>query len=253
MKTKNRTFEILLKKFPASEYVLMAEVSDEAGFNRSRSADFMVMNLWRSRGLNLIGFERKTHRGDWLKELKSPAKAENIFQYCDQWYLLTDSENVAKIEEIPETWGWMHIKPDGRIVIFKDAPKLNPIAISRSFLSCMLRRANAKDGYTLTSTIQDKIDEARQSGMNQRDHGNQRKIEYHDELLKNIHDFKDETGIDLGARGWSSISGKKAGEFVKFMNNGGVDKLKKDLEKLQNISTALHMDITNAIETLNNQ
>src|SRR3990167_200745 len=99
MVEKLTIWNILRKHFPENEYALMAEVRDRAGFHASRSADFIAVNLYPSRGLAVNGIELKSHRGDWLGELKNPKKAENIFQYCDHFWLLTADESVARIEE----------------------------------------------------------------------------------------------------------------------------------------------------------
>lgn len=120
-------WEVLRFKFPAQEYVLIEEVSDASGFSRSRSLDYMLVNLWNSRGLAITGIEKKTNRGDWLKELKNPAKQENHFKYCDYFYLLTDKDGVAKIEEIPPNWGWYHINGSGILKTMKVAPQYLPI------------------------------------------------------------------------------------------------------------------------------
>jgi hypothetical protein len=79
-------FEILRKRFPENEYALMAEVRDKAGFDASRSADYIAVNLWPSRGLSVNGIELKSFRSDWLSELRKPEKAEKIFQYCDYFW-----------------------------------------------------------------------------------------------------------------------------------------------------------------------
>ena len=44
--------------------------------------------VWPSRGLYLHGFEIKVHRNDWLRELKNPAKAEEIAGYCHFWWVV---------------------------------------------------------------------------------------------------------------------------------------------------------------------
>jgi len=146
---KPDVFGILRKRYPESEYALMQEVSNDAGFNRSRSADYIVMNLWPSRGLALLGFEQKASRSDWLSELKKPEKAESIFKYCDYWYLITTEEGIAKLEEIPETWGWVCIK-GGKIHTMKDAPKLTPEPVSRGMLACCMFRVAYTQGYQST-------------------------------------------------------------------------------------------------------
>jgi hypothetical protein len=230
---KKPILEILLNKFPAREYALMSEVRDAAGFGASRSADYLIMGLWPSRGLDMIGIERKSYRVDWLSELKKPEKAENIYQYCDRWYLLTDNENVAKIEEIPTMWGWYHIDEKGKFKIIKEAPKLNPLPISKSFLACILKRASCKDGYVTHESINDKIIEAKQTGLNERDYHNKSIIESFQTLKKEVGEFEEITGIKLNNPRWGN-SGKKLGEWVTFLSNGGVDEIKKSMTFIKN-------------------
>lgn len=235
---KKNTLDLLLKKFPANEYALMAEVRDAAGFNASRSADFLAMGLWPSRGLDMIGIERKSYRNDWLSELKKPEKAENIYQYCDRWYLLTDKEGVAKIEEIPTTWGWMHINEAGKIVIYKEAPKLTPMAVSKSFLACILKRASCKDGWVTAESIQDKLDEAKRIGLNERDHSNKRTIEAYQTISTDVKEFEEITGLKLSNLRWG-VTGKKIGEAVKFVLDGGIEEAKKQMTYIKNYHSAL--------------
>ena len=158
MATKD-IWAILRKRFSESQYALMAEVSDAAGYSRSRSADFVAVGLWPSRGLSITGFELKSNRSDWLSELKKPQKAENIFQYCHYWYLLTDGETIAKLEEIPENWGWLNIVGE-KTVIKKEAPKLSPKPASNHVLAAMLKRAASTDGFIRKSEVQNEIDAA---------------------------------------------------------------------------------------------
>lgn len=235
---KKQTLDILLKKFPANEYALMAEVRDAAGFGASRSADFLVMGLWPSRGLDMIGIERKSFRQDWIKELKTPEKAENIYQYCDRWYLLTDNENVAKIEEIPINWGWMHIDVNNKLRVIKDAPKLTPMPISRSFLACILKRASSKDGWVTEESIQGRIDAAKEKGMQERDHRNKRTIETYEALSKDVKEFEEATGMKLLNPKWG-VTGKKLGDAVKFILDGGIEEMKKTVIYIKNHHSAL--------------
>jgi hypothetical protein len=82
------TFQVLRKIFPETEYVLISEVSDAAGFSRSRSLDYMVINLWESRGLAINGIEQKSNRSDWLKELRNPEKQQNHFKSATTFIFL---------------------------------------------------------------------------------------------------------------------------------------------------------------------
>src|SRR4051812_4949848 len=95
----------LLAMFCAPEYAILKEVAKGTGTNGGRYADAVAMSLYPSRGLHLYGFEVKTSRADWLSELKSPRKAEDIACFCDFWYLVIGSNDIVKVGELPETWG----------------------------------------------------------------------------------------------------------------------------------------------------
>lgn len=248
MEEKKDIYSILRRKFPESEYALMEEVSDAAGFYRSRSADYILMNLWPSRGLSLSGIEQKVSRSDWLSELKKPHKAENIYQYCDYFWLLTGNEDVAKLEEIPETWGWMCIK-GAKIFIKKDAPKLTPIPITKHFLAAMLKRASSKQGFTRTSEIEDKINAAREDGKEREEKNAIHLRKRYDELKDNVEKYKNSTGIDLSADRWGDKI-ENIGAAVNFISKGGADAMEKRLIELQSAAEKCLSGIKAGIETI---
>lgn len=244
-------WQYLRAKYPETEYALMQEVSDAAGFSRSRSADYIVYSLYPSRGLHMSGIELKSNRGDWLKELKQPQKAENIFRYCDFFWLLTTDEMVAKLEEIPMTWGWMCIK-GGKIHIKKPAPKLEPAVISKSFLAALLKRACDKKNFVPIDSIEDKIAEAGERG---KEHSKNRleKLERdYAELKKEVFDFRQASGIDLRDYRWNT-SPTTIGKAVKFIEGGGAESLRKDLLKLEETAKNIHQQICDGLEILKQQ
>lgn len=238
-------YSLLRKRYPENGYALMQEVSDAAGFNRSRSADYIVMSLWPSRGLELSGIELKSFRSDWLSELKNPEKAENIYKYCDTFWLLTTDDTIAKIEEIPITWGWMCIK-GSRIIVKKEAPKLTPQPITRNFLAAMLKRAESKSGFIRVSEIQDKIDTSVQNTNDINKKALERTQSELKSLTEKVKTFSKESGIDFhNAYTWGNHTIENMGKAVKFINDGGAESVKKDLLRLQQISN----DINNKIST----
>lgn len=117
-------FTLLRRKYaqPEGEWVFMAEVAARpagGGF-----ADGVAVNTWRSRGHAVHGFEVKVSRADWLRELKSPAKAEPVFRYCDYWFLVAEKD-IVKPGELPAAWG--HLERRGASLhVVKAAPKLTP-------------------------------------------------------------------------------------------------------------------------------
>lgn len=206
----------------------MAEVSDAVGFSRSRSADYIAVNLWPSRGLTITGIEVKSYRSDWLSELKKPAKAENIYQYCDYFYLLTIDDTIAKLEEIPATWGWLCVK--GSVVkTMKEAPRLEAKPVSRHFMCAMLKRACNKEHWVHEDSIEERIEVARALGEKTGKQDNQYKAGQYDQLSAVVKEFEEASGINMNC--WRPK--KKIGAAVQFLNDGGAEGLAKKLVKLK--------------------
>lgn len=111
-----------------------------AGFESRRTADYIAMDLWPNygKGLDLIGHEVKVSRGDWLSELRDPDKAETFKVHMDRWFLVASDPSIVKPGELPEGWGLMVASGSGlRVAV--PAPKLDPLPVPKSFLSCLLR------------------------------------------------------------------------------------------------------------------
>lgn len=109
-----------------------------------RYADAVAVNLWPSRGLEVLGFEIKASRRDWVKELKSPSKSAEIQKYCDRWWVVAGGANIVQAGELPPTWGLLVVHGGGskqRLVCTQEAPKLEAQPLDKAFLLSMLRRA----------------------------------------------------------------------------------------------------------------
>ena len=125
------------------------EVHNATGYGQRRSADAIVMNLWPSRGLAIHGMELKAHRSDWLKELRDPAKAEMIAEYCDYWWIVA-APDIVKRDEVPDGWGLMVLTGE-KLRAVKDAPKKKAKVLDREFAAALLRRAHEHmESETLT-------------------------------------------------------------------------------------------------------
>ena len=77
-------------------FAFMEQVGNATGWECNRHADAIVVSLWKSRGLEIMGFETKVSRSDWLKELKQPEKADEISKYCHRWYLVVGDESIVQ-------------------------------------------------------------------------------------------------------------------------------------------------------------
>jgi len=142
--------ELLREQYPHPDSAIIAEFQNMTG-GYARRADAIAMHCWPSKGLELIGFEIKTSRADWLRELKQPEKAEAIKQFCDRWYLVIYEYEIVHFgfgfeqKEVPDDWGVMIRQWEGsgyKLKIKKEAPKLDPKPIDRLFLASLMRLAS---------------------------------------------------------------------------------------------------------------
>lgn len=96
----------------------------------SRRFDLIAIMGWQSRGHEVMGFEVKVSRSDWLSELKDPAKAEPLVRLCSRWWIAAPPD-VVKADELPPSWGLLVIHPE-QIRTAKQAPTLVPAKARRA-------------------------------------------------------------------------------------------------------------------------
>ena len=155
--TEQDAFRMLKAGYDLRQWVIFSQVRDATGrAGAGRTADAIAMNTWPSRGLEVHGFEIKLYRGDWLRELKKPEKAESIFAFCDRWWLVVPehegveidtgsrtlkADPIVKPDELPPTWGLVYVSEKGNHVGVQ-APKLEPRPLTREFVASILRCAS---------------------------------------------------------------------------------------------------------------
>lgn len=135
--TTEQVRQLLRRRFASPEWALLEEVAPATG-GGTGYADAVAMNLWRSRGHVVYGFEIKVSRSDWQRELKKPAKAESVFQYCDGWYVVA-LPGVVRDGELPAAWGILEVH-GGKLVEKVKPPKLAPTPLDRPFVASLVRR-----------------------------------------------------------------------------------------------------------------
>jgi hypothetical protein len=219
-------WELLRVHYPTNAYSLLREVRNAAGYNATRSADGIAVGLWPSRGLEIEGLELKAHRQDWIGELKNPAKAEAIFQFCDRWWVVAEKEGIVKQEEVPAPWGFMEARGEKLFTVIK-APKLEPKPLTKGFVVCMLKRAVS--GMIPQSEIKDKLEEARISGGLTSSY---RVKELEDDvhsLKETIVEFEKESGLHI--TNWNAGN---IGKAVKMITDCGAERIKDQLLRLKN-------------------
>jgi hypothetical protein len=206
--------------------------------------------LYPSRGLTITGIEVKSSRGDWLRELKNPQKAESIFCRCDYFYLFTADDKVAKLEEIPASWGWLAIK-GSKVYTMKEAPK-NKIDfnVDRSFMCALLKRAT--QGLIHPSTIESTIEERVNASNIYKDRVINDLQDQIDKLQQKIKQFEDAAGIRLNdGYGYSDVPPRKVGEVIKLLANNKIDQYKTEVNNIKERAETFLRNINTAVDIFN--
>ena len=211
----------LRARFALPEYALMFEVRSGTGHSSQvRYADAMALGLWPSRGMDLIGFEIKVSRSDWLREMKEPQKADRIGYFCDRWYVVAGAKEIVLPGELPSGWGLMVPRGDG-LVVSKEAPPLMDVKpMSRAFLASLMRAASVQ--CPAEAVIADRVTLALAQQAEQFKQSRDREARSNEQDLKllreAVEDFERTSGVSI--RGWR---GKKVGEAVRFILEGGLE------------------------------
>jgi primosomal protein N'' len=199
--------DMLQKRYPAGEWALLEEVAPATG-GGTRYADAVAVNLWQSRGHAVHGFEIKVGRGDWLKELKDPSKAEPVYRYCDHWWIVAP-KGIVKDGELPPTWGLLELRESGLTQVV-NAPKLEPQPLNRAFFASLMRRGHAQIEALAERKHHTAIVRARVAINEQVQQGIEQSTRRHKELQDKVAKFEAETGLSF-----NSYSGPPA-EAIKL-------------------------------------
>lgn len=198
MSTSAEVYRILEKKYEPPAWAMFREVRSCTGFSKAeRYADALAFGIWPSRGYKIIGFEIKVSRGDWIKELKDPAKSDAIQKYCDHWIIAVSNTAIIKASEVPETWGVVLCAND-KLVSVKEAPKLEPAALDMAFVASVMRATLGKLGSEKNSSFNKGFAEGKaQAEAQPADHTEgvyKRQLEA---IQHRIADFEERSGIKI--------------------------------------------------------
>lgn len=142
-KTKDIIYALRNKYSPeTSEWAFLEQVGKDISATYNRWADAIAIGLWKSRGHEIIGFEVKKSRADWLKEKKDPDKAHGVGKYCHKWYLVVGDEDIVRPGELPMNWGLMVPHTKNTLKIKKEAIRnKDPEPINIGFMCAIIRRS----------------------------------------------------------------------------------------------------------------
>lgn len=131
--------DFIRKRHPAPGWIVIPECGNGTGYNTKRHADAIAMSIWPSHGYDIHGFELKASRGDLMKELSDPTKADAVGKYCDYWWLVVSDLKILSGVEIPPSWGILY--PRAQLLrVHRKAPKHKAKVLDRNFSAAMIRR-----------------------------------------------------------------------------------------------------------------
>jgi hypothetical protein len=215
---------------------LLFEVRNGTGYQRTtRTADAIAMSLWPSRGLELCGFEIKVSKSDWQSELRQPAKAESICQFCDRWWMVA-APDVIEISELPPTWGLLVPTEKGdKLRTVREAPVLNPKPVDRLFLAALMRRTAVTGAEELKEEFKKGVEVGKVSEANELKFLK----EDFDSLTKCVGEFERASGVSI--QGWEGAS--NIGMAVRSVLNGTDKHILKRLLSLKTTAAEIHKQL----------
>jgi len=196
--TEADVLALLARHFAAPGYAFIPHVRNGTGFRQrtTRTADAIAMSLWPSRGLHLHGFEVKVDRSDWVRELRDPAKADDMFDYFDFWWLVVSDRKIVADGELPPTWGLIEARDKVRIAV--PAPAIStPRPLDRIFLAAILRRAT--ESLLPDAKLKEEFERGRRAGLQDK---REEKHYVLESLQANVAEFEKASGIQI-ANGWN--------------------------------------------------
>lgn len=221
--------------------VLLPQVRNAAGFDATRTADALVMQLWPSRGLHLEGFEVKCSRSDVLKELRQPEKAETIARWCEKWWLVLADGSHIKEGELPDEWGLMVRTAKGdKLHTVKAAPlRQVPKELPKTFLAALLRQADREANRPAELALKAARDEGYEAGVRSAGYA-ARDLE---RLRGKVKEFEEATGLRVDT--WDERLHEQAALVRVLLGDGrSWDGVMARLDRLAKVAGELHADLS---------
>ncbi len=230
-------FERLKRRYSPPEWFSVQNIGLTMG---GRIADALAMNLWKSRGLAIHGFEVKSTRADLMRELRNPAKADEIGELCDFWWLVMP---VVPDVELPHGWGVLVKSGRGLRAYTKALPINGPPGPNLSrYLACALMkralRVEVADRQQMRAEIREEQFERGRSSVTLRDDGLREDLA---RMRERLSDFEEASGLRIDT--WRG--GRELGEAVAALQHGRLAQLQrmtetalKQAEKLNEMVTA---------------
>lgn len=209
---------------------VIPQVRNDAGFDAKRTIDALAFSFWPSRGLLMEGFECKSSRSDWQRELADPSKAEEFCTKVDKFWIIAGAKGIVLEDELPPEWGLL-VARGTKLVQVRPAKALRdlsgkggrrplPPGFDRGFLIALIRQATIQQSITPAE-----IDGARRRGFEEGEqHAGRMSQSFKDmyeQLYADVQTFQKASGISVSGYSWPEGRDTKAvGAAVRTVLNG---------------------------------
>lgn len=198
---KDMEYYLSQRYFDNRQWLFLTQVRSSTG-SADRIADAMAFNMFNSTGYEILGFEIKVSRPDFLSELKDMSKSNEIMSYCDKWYLVVSDEKIVQDGELPKNWGLLVLKNNKLVMKVRPVPQ-KAIPMPMSFIASLLRRSadevnRIRSNYIKREEIKTEIEEARKKGYEEaRGYSGRQTEEALKSLRETVSEFEKSSGITL--------------------------------------------------------
>jgi hypothetical protein len=218
--------------------------------NTHRHLDAISMNLYRSRGYTLYGFEIKIDRQDLKREIATPDKADAVGRFLDAFYIVYPETMMLLDLDIPVGWGLMSCDENYRLKKVKEAEKITPVDVTRTFLAALFRSMGAEDQYrvdklaeekvrALTQSMEDNFASRVRTARDIQRAEQEERIRWADTVINGVM----EAGFDWQTLRWSDKAFVRSVKAAMAYNSIAIEKVGHVCEMLENVSSAIRKEM----------
>lgn len=245
----------LANRYHYPEWVFLSQVRSSTG-SADRIADGIAFNMYRSTGYEIVGFEIKVSRSDWLSELKQMSKSNEIMSYCDKWYLVIPDAKIVQDGELPKNWGLLVLKEGSLVQKVRPTPQ-KPEPMPLAFIASILRRNGdvmkiLENSYVKKESIHDEIEKARKRGYEDaRGYNGRQTEEALKSLRENVLEFEKASGTSLESWRGKEYS-KSLGMYVKLAMDLNDRTIEWDIKHIESAISSLQRAVVDIKKIKNN-
>ena len=237
------------------QWVFLTQVRSSTG-GANRVADAMAFNMYGSTGYEILGFEIKVSRSDFLSELKDMSKSDEIMSYCDKWYLAVSDANIVQDGELPKNWGLLVLK-DGKLMQKVRAIPTKTEPMPDYFIASILRRSGdevsrIRNEHVKREEIAGEIEKARKRGHEEaRGYNGKQTEESLKKLREQVSEFEKAAGISFEE--WRGKEyAKTLGMYVKVAMELNERTLDYDVQRIESAVSSLQRAVVEVKKIKNN-